>query len=177
MLYLIPERLIDDLDRREGHPGHYERTTIEVAYQGESVKAITYRTKNPLLHEAAPNDKYFRTVARGARRFLSPSYRDGLIEHMRFLMEYDREQERTAPPVRTALSAPTAPAARTPEEVLVQLEALREEVRAGVLRDVLRRPRLLWGGADVVIVLRAPEHRQKSTFYPDPLLCGDPLCL
>jgi cation transport regulator ChaC len=85
VLYQLPLRLSDKLDRREDVPkGGYRREKIEIKCQGQIYKNVrTYVVINKLTQEVAPNDWYFNVVLRGAVTCgLPEEYCWNLFNHM-----------------------------------------------------------------------------------------------
>lgn len=75
VLYRLPQRLSDRLDRREGSPYAYKQEFVDICFS-ESVlentpekiyrKVRTYTVINKLAREVAPDNTYFNVVLRGA---------------------------------------------------------------------------------------------------------------
>ena len=85
VLYNLPQRLSDHLDRREGVSlKGYRRETITIISQTQVYKPVrTYVVVNKLNQEVAPNDTYSDTVLRGAISCgLSREYCQQLLSHM-----------------------------------------------------------------------------------------------
>jgi cation transport regulator ChaC len=68
VLYQLPWRLSNDLDKREDVPtGGYRHEFVDIYCKGKIYNSVrTYVVVNKLLQEAAPNDWYFNVVLRGA---------------------------------------------------------------------------------------------------------------
>ncbi|MEM1280755.1 MAG: gamma-glutamylcyclotransferase [Cyanobacteria bacterium P01_H01_bin.152] len=90
VLYHLPQRLSDRLDRREGvHQGDYRRESVTIQ-SGEQpyvgVRTYVVVKKTPI--EVAPNDWYFNVVLRGAITCKLPeTYCWQLFDHMRGLQQ------------------------------------------------------------------------------------------
>ncbi|MEM9816495.1 MAG: gamma-glutamylcyclotransferase [Cyanobacteria bacterium P01_D01_bin.6] len=90
VLYRLPQRLSDRLDRREGvHQGGYRRESVTIQ-SGEQpyvgVRTYVVVKKTPI--ESAPNDWYFNVVLRGAITCKLPeTYCWQLFDHMRGLQQ------------------------------------------------------------------------------------------
>ncbi|MBW4669897.1 MAG: gamma-glutamylcyclotransferase [Cyanomargarita calcarea GSE-NOS-MK-12-04C] len=90
VLYKLPMRLSDRLDKREDVPhGGYRHEIVDIDTQGKVYKAVrTYVVVNKLLEEAAPNDWYFNLVLRGAVTCgLPEEYCWNLFNHMHQLQQ------------------------------------------------------------------------------------------
>lgn len=68
VLYQLPLRLSDNLDKREGvEQGLYSQEIVDIHYHNQIYKNVrTYVVVNKLKEELAPNDWYFNVVLRGA---------------------------------------------------------------------------------------------------------------
>lgn len=68
VLYQLPWRLSDKLDKREGvAQGLYSHEVVDIHHQNQIYKNVrTYVVVNKLKEELAPNDWYFNVVLRGA---------------------------------------------------------------------------------------------------------------
>ncbi|WP_017315953.1 gamma-glutamylcyclotransferase [Mastigocladopsis repens] len=96
VLYLLPWRLSEHLDKREDVPqGGYCHEFVEVHTQGQVYKNVrTYVVVNKLLEEAAPNDWYFNVVLRGAITCgLPEEYCWNLFNHM-YQLQQQYQQHR-----------------------------------------------------------------------------------
>ncbi|GAA6620294.1 gamma-glutamylcyclotransferase [Scytonema sp. NUACC26] len=85
VLYQLPWRLSDRLDKREDVPqGGYRHEYVDIHCNGKVYKnARTYVVVDKLLEEAAPNDWYFNIVLRGAVTCgLPEEYCWSLFHHM-----------------------------------------------------------------------------------------------
>jgi gamma-glutamylcyclotransferase (GGCT)/AIG2-like uncharacterized protein YtfP len=86
LLYLVPQSLLDSLDRREGagkmyRCPAYQRKEIIVEIDGIKIKALTYEVVNKADKEIAPSEEYKRTILEGTE-LLSKSYVKSLQDHM-----------------------------------------------------------------------------------------------
>lgn len=80
VLYKLHPSAQAPLDRREGVPlGRYRRLAVEVAWEGERVRAMTYSVVHKAFEEIAPSPSYRRAILNGVDRFLDPSYREKLL--------------------------------------------------------------------------------------------------
>ncbi|WP_353932847.1 gamma-glutamylcyclotransferase [Okeanomitos corallinicola TIOX110] len=68
VLYQLPLRLSDNLDKREGvSQGLYSQEIVDIHCRNQTYKNVrTYVVVNKLKEELAPNDWYFNVVLRGA---------------------------------------------------------------------------------------------------------------
>jgi cation transport regulator ChaC len=85
VLYKLPWRLSEALDRREDVPsGGYRHEYVDISCRGKLYKDVrTYVVVNKLSEEIAPNDWYFSVVLRGAVTCgLSDDYCWNLFNHM-----------------------------------------------------------------------------------------------
>ncbi|MFS1512823.1 gamma-glutamylcyclotransferase family protein [Chengkuizengella sp. SCS-71B] len=91
ILYLLPNHLIPDLDRRERageefiHP-MYRRINVSVLFNGVEIKAFTYEVINKEDSEIAPSEKYKNAIIAGTD-LLSSNYASNLRAHMSQLMK------------------------------------------------------------------------------------------
>ncbi|ARV57244.1 gamma-glutamylcyclotransferase [Nostocales cyanobacterium HT-58-2] len=95
VLYQLPWRLSDRLDKREDVPeGGYRHEFVDIHSQGQVYKNVrTYVVVNKLLEEAAPNDWYFNVVLRGAVTCgLPEEYCWNLFNHMYQLQQKSQKQ-------------------------------------------------------------------------------------
>ena len=85
VLYQLPWRLSDALDRRENvSQGEYRHELVDIHSQGQVYKNVrTYVVVDKLAEELAPSDWYFNTVLRGAVTCgLPEQYCWKLFDHM-----------------------------------------------------------------------------------------------
>lgn len=90
VLYRLPQRLSDRLDRREGvHQGGYRRESVTIQSGEQSYVGVrTYVVVKKTPIEVAPNDWYFNVVLRGAITCKLPeTYCWQLFDHMRGLQQ------------------------------------------------------------------------------------------
>jgi cation transport regulator ChaC len=90
VLYRLPWRLSDALDKREEIPsGGYRHEIVEVHRHGRVYKNVrTYVVVDKLAEELAPNDWYFNVVLRGAVTCgLTEPYCWKLFNHMHQLQQ------------------------------------------------------------------------------------------
>jgi cation transport regulator ChaC len=95
VLYQLPLRLSDRLDKREDVPrGGYRPEIIDVHCSGQVYKDVrTYVVVNKLPAEIAPNDWYFNIVMRGAVTCgLPEEYCWNLFNHMYQLQQQQQNQ-------------------------------------------------------------------------------------
>lgn len=84
ILYQIPSSLLVELDRREGAPTVYQRTSVVVELGSKLLPAITYILHSPAAIEFAPSEHYMNLILDGAV-LLSSAYRGMLSGKMRGL--------------------------------------------------------------------------------------------
>ncbi len=95
VLYQLPLRLSDRLDRREDVPrGGYRQEIVDIHCPGQVYKNVrTYVVVNKLTAEVAPNDWYFNIVMRGAVTCgLPEEYCWNLFHHMHQLQQQQQNQ-------------------------------------------------------------------------------------
>jgi cation transport regulator ChaC len=100
VLYQLPLRLSDKLDRREDVPkGGYRREIVDIKCQDKIYKNVrTYVVVNKLPEEIAPNDWYFNVVLRGAVTCgLPEEYCWNLFNHMYQLQQQKQQKQITQP--------------------------------------------------------------------------------
>lgn len=99
VLYQLPWRLSEHLDRREGvAQGLYSHEIVNIHCQNKVYKNVrTYTVVNKLPQEVAPNDWYFNVVLRGAVTCgLPEEYCWSLFNHMYQLQQQQLQIKRSA---------------------------------------------------------------------------------
>ncbi|MBD2294197.1 gamma-glutamylcyclotransferase [Anabaena sphaerica FACHB-251] len=97
VLYQLPWRLSEHLDKREGvSQGLYRHEIVDIHCQNQIYKNVrTYVVVNKLKEEVAPNDWYFNVVLRGAITCgLPEEYCWHLFNHMYHLQQYNQKQKK-----------------------------------------------------------------------------------
>jgi cation transport regulator ChaC len=96
VLYQLPWRLSDYLDKREGvSQNFYRRETVEIHCHNQVYQNTrTYVVVDKLTEEQAPNDWYFNVVLRGAVTCgLPEEYCWNLFDHMHKLQQRSQQQQ------------------------------------------------------------------------------------
>ncbi|MBD1371027.1 gamma-glutamylcyclotransferase [Hazenella sp. IB182357] len=81
VLYQLDDLALPPLDRREGvHEGIYYRKRIQVKYNHQDLKVMTYSVVNKSDQEIKPSVSYLQKIYNGTKKHLSPIYLQKLVE-------------------------------------------------------------------------------------------------
>jgi gamma-glutamylcyclotransferase (GGCT)/AIG2-like uncharacterized protein YtfP len=90
VLYEVSDRCLETLDRKEGYPWAYDRTSVEVTLEsGERLRAVTYVVDQPEANEVEPSSEYAnRLIAAANEQGLPADY----VESLRALVAKQSRQ-------------------------------------------------------------------------------------